>query len=615
MAALPTLVVEIAFGDTTLETAPTWTAITDYVRAGAIRFGRSSELDDFQTGALSLTLDNRDRRFDPFHTTGPYYADLKSRCQIRVRATWSGTTYDLFYGFVAGFPLAPSITKDSVCEIVAYDGLGYLSQADLPSDLFTVICNEIVTAPAAWYPMGSSTVSCRDTQDTYHFTFTNTPKNGGAASDFMAGAGTQFDGTFGAIGPVIAVSGTYSIGFLFKTTTAGPTGGLNPIVCSSDPTDPISIGIDDAGRLAYRRGSGNDANSGFIANNDIWHHGLITYAGSGGAKVYVDGVLLSSGSGTGSYGAGINMIGISNQATDATYFTGELAHVQVWDSELTNDEAKYLYEAAINGGYYQPSGSTRLYKTADVIGLLLTASDWPSAWRTVEAATVVPSGIKLGNNALSVIQTLARTERGRVFVDASGDVNIQSATHDFTDSRSTTSQATYSDSGVAGTVPYSAVGEIVYSDVYLANRVTVNSARGVGSVADDATSQAQYGVRARQIDTFVDSQDDAQTYADTVVQRYASPELRINGWAVFPQSLPATAFPKVLDMRLTDRVTFEIQPNNVGTRISQPLIVEEYTHEFTPDTWTTMISGSPALSAWLLEDATYGLLETSTVLG
>jgi len=615
MPSLPTLSVGIAFGYNALDTAPVFTDITAYVRAGVLRYGRSSELDDFQTGALALTLDNRDRRFDPFHATGPYYADLKSRSQIRVQATWSGTTYDLFYGFVSGFPLAPSITKDSTCEIVAYDGLGYLSQTDLPPDLFTVVTNEVLTAPAAWYTMGSATTSCRDTENAYHFTFTATPKTGGAASDFMSGSSSQFDGTYGAIGPVIAVSGTYSIGFLFKTTTAGPSGGLNPIACSSDPTDPISIGIDDAGRLAYRRGASNTTNSGFIANNDIWHHGLITHDGSTGAKMYVDGVLLSTGTGTGSYGTGINMIAISNQATDANYFTGELAHLQVWDSELTADQAKYLYEAAINGGYYQPSGSTRLYKTDEVIGLLLTAADWPVSWRTAEAATIVPSGIKLGNNALSVIQMLARTERGRVFVDGAGDVNIQSATHDYTSARATTSQATYSDSGTAGVVPYVAVGEIIYSDAYLANKVTVTTGRGGASTAEDASSQTQYGIRARQIDTFLDSQDDAQTYADVTVQRYAEPELRINTWTVMPQALPATAFPKILDMRLTDRVTFEIQPNSIGTRISQPLIVEEYTHEFTPNEWATTISGSPAVTAWLLEDATYGLLETTTVLG
>jgi hypothetical protein len=533
-----------------------------------------------------------------------------------VRATWAATTYDLFYGFVYGFPLAPSITKDSTCEIVAYDGLGYLSQTDLPADLFTVIVEQVVAAPLAWYPMGSASVSCRDTQDAYHFTFTTpTPKTGSAASAFLGGSSTQFDGTYGAIGPVIAASGTYSVGFLFKTATAGPTGGLNPIICSSDPTDPISIGIDDAGRLAYRRGSGNTTNSGFVANNDIWHHGLVTYAGSGGAKMYVDGALLSLGTGTGSYGTGLNMIAISNASTDSDYFTGELAHVQVWDSELSADDARYLYESAINGGYYQPSGATRLYPTDDVIDLLLDAADWPAAWRTIESATVVPSGVKLGTNALSAIQVLARTERGRVFVDALGEINVHSATHDFTATRATTSQATYSDSGVAGTVPYVAVGEIVYSDAYLANRVTVTTGRDAASTANDATSQTQYGIRSRDIATFLDSQDDAQTHADVTVQRYAEPELRINGWTVLPQADATTAFPKVLDMRLADRVTFEIRPSSVGTRISEALIVEQFSHEFTPTLWTTTISGSPALDAWLLEDATYGLLETTTVLG
>jgi hypothetical protein len=145
--------------------------------------------------------------------------------------------------------------------------------------------------------------------------------------------------------------------------------------------------------------------------------------------------------------------------------------------------------------------------------------------------------------------------------------------------------------------------------------VTVTTAEGLAFTASDATSITTYGTVAKQIDTLLDSQADAQTYADIYLQAYKDPSLRIQEWKVLPQAKGATAFPKVLDARLADRVTFEIMPNNVGSRISEQLIVEQIVHDFTPESWQTTFSGSPAVLAWLLEDATYGLLESTTILG
>lgn len=42
-----------------------WTDVTSYVRGVSIQRGRSNELDTFATGSATVSLDNRDRRFDP----------------------------------------------------------------------------------------------------------------------------------------------------------------------------------------------------------------------------------------------------------------------------------------------------------------------------------------------------------------------------------------------------------------------------------------------------------------------------------------------------------------------------------------------------------------------
>ena len=611
-AGLPTLVVEVAFTSDSLDTTPTWVDITSYVRAGSVRSGRTNELEEYQTGSCSLTLDNRDRRFDPLYSAGPYYGNLKARRQCRIRATYSAVTYDLFYGFVSGWTLSPDISGDSVCQIEGYDGLGYLAGVDLPIDVYTWTCNGIVGTPIAYWPLGATDSLATDKIGTYNYTYTTaTPTTGDAPSKWMGGSSTSFDGSYGVLGATVAtVAAAWSVTGFFNTDTVGPAGYVNPILANAGP-DNATIGIDDAGRLVFRNSSAGSVNSGLSGADGKWHHFAITYAGGGASpKCYVDGFDLSfSPTGSGDNGSGWQLIGLSNHVGDATGFTGSLAHIACWDSELSLANIQDLAKAGLRG---VPSADA---DTSDWVGSVSSAAGWPSGWITLETGSIKPGGMKWGQNALTVMQQLALTEGGRVFVDHAGELQFYNRSHDRTVTRSTTSQATYSDSGLAAVVPFNSVGQISYSDEYLANSVTVTTAEGLAFTATDSTSITTYGTVAKQIDTLLDSQADAQTYADIYLQAYKDPSLRIQEWKVTPQAKGSIAFPKVLDAQLADRVTFEIMPNNVGSRISEQLIVEQIVHDFTPDTWQTTFSGSPAPLAWLLEDATYGLLESTTILG
>tara|TARA_R110000868_G_scaffold295610_2_gene555921 strand:+ start:397 stop:1755 length:1359 start_codon:yes stop_codon:yes gene_type:complete len=449
----------------------------------------------------------------------------------------------------------------------------------------------------------------------YDWTYTTaTPDTGDAPSKWMKGSSTSFANNYGIIGPIVPPSGSdqsWTVTGLIKTSTAGPAGFVSPILANSGP-DNATIGVDDSGRLVFRNSGAGASNSGFAINDGNWHHFSVSYGGSGAAaRIYVDGTFLSfSRSGSGDCGDGWNLLGMSNHVGDDTFFTGQLAHVTIYQSALATTAIKNLSVAALQGK--KASGSVT---TAGLMAQVLLAAGWPTAWRSLEAGTVKPGGMNWGQNALTVLQQLALTDGGRVFVDEDGVLQFYDRSHDRTATRSTTSQATYSDSGLAAVVPFNTVGEISYSDAYLANSVTVTTSEGATFTATDATSISAYGTVAKQIDTLLDSQADAQTYADIYLLAYKDPSLRIQDWKVAPQAKGSIAFPIVLDARLADRVTFEIMPNNIGTRISQAMIVEQIVHDFTPDTWQTTFSASPAYTSWLLEDATYGLLESTTILG
>jgi hypothetical protein len=85
----PAVIVECAFNSILSETlsAPTgFTEITDYVEtiSGTLR-GRSYELDDIETGSITLGLDNTDGRFTPGSPLSPYYPYVRANRRLRIR--------------------------------------------------------------------------------------------------------------------------------------------------------------------------------------------------------------------------------------------------------------------------------------------------------------------------------------------------------------------------------------------------------------------------------------------------------------------------------------------------------------------------------------------------
>jgi len=628
---LPTLKVEVAFADDPGD-GTTWTDITSRVRAGSIRVGRTDEREAYQTGSLSLTLDNRDRALDPFNASSPYVGNLTPRKDIRVQATYNSVTYDLFYGQVARWPVTPDISGDTVTEIEAYDALGQLADIKMPPDAFTFQVRKLASfysQLSAWFPMGGEDQVIQDfryADPKRNFTFTvATPKTEGAPSNFMSGNATTFDGTYGAIGPAVPMNtgGTSGgmVGFWIKTTTAGPTGGLNPVLASAGSSSIARIGVNEYGQLAAVYDTFS-LNSGFPINDGNWHHVLINHLNDGffapSMTMYVDGVALSAdATGTGTSIPGWQLIGMRNLFTsgDSEYFTGALAHITIYNNNTNggaDDFATWLYDAG-RFGRLSDDITEAGYTADDLIGAI---ASWSSvSWGSEDWETGVfeIQALKWGGSALDIIQQATQAEGGRTFVSGTGVLNFHNRSHDYTATRATTSQATYSDSEVAGTVGFSSVGELVYSDEYLTTEVTVTSGDGA-SILVDSSNATPYGYRAERFELPL-SQSDSLEWATAYLSQYDHPTFRVAGWTVIPQGNPTVAYPKVLDARLADRVTFEIKPSRTGTRISQALIIEQITHSFTPEKWETMFSGSPAVQAWLLEDATYGLLEDTTVLG
>jgi len=145
--AYPTITVEIGVADTssaggtwgqsvwntgTWTDDIAWTDISAYVRALSTDWARSRDLNRQPANVLNLTLENRDGRFSPGNTAGPFVvagvSKIRPRVAVRVQATWSAIVYPIYYGFVTNWQDSlPSVGKDLVATVQATDALSLLT--------------------------------------------------------------------------------------------------------------------------------------------------------------------------------------------------------------------------------------------------------------------------------------------------------------------------------------------------------------------------------------------------------------------------------------------------------------------------------------------------------
>lgn len=101
--------------------------VSSKVRDVAVNRGRSRTLERFTAGVASVTLDNRDRQFDPLNADGPYYGSITPRRMVRI----SRDGENLFTGNVEEWSWGYALGGDATATMEAVDGLALLANATL----------------------------------------------------------------------------------------------------------------------------------------------------------------------------------------------------------------------------------------------------------------------------------------------------------------------------------------------------------------------------------------------------------------------------------------------------------------------------------------------------
>lgn len=599
-----------------LSVSPTWTDITGYVRDTGVRIsrGKQSEIPTYATSSLSLTLDNRDRRFDPEYTAGPYYPNVEPRKRIRVRATWSGATYTLWTGYVESWPQRyPGSNFDAVVELQAYDALSLLNDVVLEDAAFVYARDTIGGLLLAARSMADGI--WRDEVSGFSF---RKRKGVTAVGDQMSvGPGTPvgFDGgTFYSYGPagstgLGATTGDRSYSLWFSATEAPALRGV--LLRSDYRGGLVEISITSTGKVYYLFASSKVVESSGTYLDGVPHHLVITHEGST-PRIFVDGqdVTAAGDTGTPTNTVGVNMVGAYKSTSSAAdqFHTGTISDIYAWSAALTDAQVATLY--ALSSGTLVETTAARAARIMDAGGIpdgLIALTDMPRG--------VVGEIGLYQSTALSSLQQVGDSESGsgRLFVDVYGRVALHDRYWWQSSPHGSQTQATFSDD----------LADLYYTDVSadrnlrdVQNSITVTGSAGTSATRSDSTSVDAYGTRSSSVNTLLSTQGQVDSLAYGLLQLRKNPVTRLDAITSRPAMQPSR-WPEVLRLDLGDRVVHELMPARGVVSTSQlvrTMLVERLDWTITVSDWQVQVTGSPVptMTIFTLDSS---VLDGTDVLG
>lgn len=585
----PNVQVEISFVSAPYTVSPIWVDVTDYVREVTVRRGRSDEFQEFEAGTATITLDNRDRRFDPLNTSSPYSPNVVPRRGIRITAlnTIGGTTtsFRMFRGFVEGWPV--SITDagfDSTVTVECVDIMGLLAQEELPDDLADSYIRSL--NPRHYWPLNDpidpvtyTTQSLKDYGSspvdlTPYSTFKTANCEGlaiGLADTAISIAETDFvDGWSYSRGPYSSAYSSLSLWFqapqLDQLTVASWGQQRNTNISYDVNTSELSIQVLSGTTLAEFVGT-------IALDLSIAHHLVVNLDNSfaSPSSVYVDGQPLTMSLSS--------FVGFFASLFES-YQSGQGRRQQIvtLDRELTATEVQTIYR--LSRAIITETTSARFTR-------LMGYTPVPSGFWTTPVGTVgTVSGITTGGPSItSELQLLNDSEGGNLYVNKAGELTL-TGRNAFATGTSLTSQATIGTTGIT-------IGpEIQYrvDAETMRNELTMGFA-GEGVVElRDSTSVTAYGTSGGTWTTQLSTQEDALNLGNLLIGFSKDPKVVVNPVEVNVSAMAAD-WATILGLELLDRITLTLAPD-VGSSMSLPQLVQSIEHRVIPGEWSTTLNGS-----------------------
>jgi hypothetical protein len=585
----PVGIVEIAFTDGPYVVSPTWTNVTSFVRDMQIDRGVSDDWDLVASGSATVTLSNLTRRFDPFNTAGPYYGNLLPRRQIRIRATHGGTTYDVFRGFVDGWPPAwTDAGYDSTVTLSCFDALDLLGSAPMPPVWVSRYINDL-GAEHFWKMddpiVGSGT--------TVNFTDSGTRGTPIASSNIIYQTPSLADGipdtcvgsannvTAGAAVVLPVGWGTYG-NFSFATWTRNTqVSAVGSLVNYATNGLGFEMGqytsTADIGKYRFRirtQTIGYEWLSSAQSTTEP-HHVVFTYNSSTGqGLVYIDGLPEAPAR------ASFTTLFGPFTSEQIALFTGEYQHVASFNKVLTPTEASTIYQYSLN-----QLSETAAQREARILAYTPFSASLTNFAGT-EQLLDLPANLP---NATLQLQAAAVSEYGPLFVNKAGILTSFTRNQIRNQTTSLIPQAQYGNGiGWLG----NAIGpevELQYAGDSMRNIADVSCTSAGTVTVTNSSSVNTYGSAEETVTTVLGTLSSATNVGQIV-----------SGWGgqVYPKASPTqvvmspdASWTTTLALELFDRITLQVTPPT-GLPIGNQMLTSRISHTVTPEGWFTTLEGS-----------------------
>ena len=292
-------------------------------------------------------------------------------------------------------------------------------------------------------------------------------------------------------------------------------------------------------------------------------------------------------------------------------FTGNVEDWR-WDYDIGGDAV--AIPQAVDGfavlatGTVTP-GTATSQLTGARIGTVLTQVGWPATDRVIStgAATLDADVVEPNTNALNYIQKIEVSEPGAAFIDVNGAFKFLSRTDI---QNYSTSSVVFGPSGIPF-VDYETASVTEDMKNQVAITWSAGTVTGGTATATDAASVSQYGPFSKDIDTLLSSSAQAQDMANRLVATYKTPTLRFNSVTGALHGMTSAQVAQVLALDLGSPVSVSWTPNNIGSAISQYVVIDQIEHTATPDSHFVKFTLSQSAAGFVLDSAQFGVLDTS----
>lgn len=483
----------------------TWAEQTDKLRTFQVRRGRPFNLDRVEASTAHAEFNNPDGFLDPANAGSTYYPNILPLKELWFSRREDGITYNRFRGPIERYAPVWAPPHHQFIEIDAADAFETLANITLVS--------------------GSSSLTTLLTGTHNDLVFT--ARNAGGHGD--------------AITITYVVSG--------NNTPLG-TATNTPLLGNAFVLPQLPAGVTLPPFLRFLGGGGSSpAPAG---------------ASAGPITLEVQGTDITVTVATNGAGAATSTAAQVKTALEANNDVMALVSVALAPANDGTGVVTVLTKTNLSGGkWVSELSGTRITRVLDM-------ADWPADKRLIDPGsyTVISQGFSETDNVsvLTHAQDVASSELGYVFIDGNGNFVFHDGGHRQRETRSTVSQATFSDDGTGFAyrdLSYGLDKDRIVNEVIC----TAGGEGAVAQIVEDTDSQLAYspfpGVpikRSLSKATLLENDADALTVAEAILAAYKDPHTRFETISLLMPADSASWTAAVLRLEIGDLVTVRTSP-------------------------------------------------------